>query len=416
VIGGGSAGAHTNGADSLTAILALNLLVGAVGAAGGVRPNPPPPIADLPLARASGLAAWQALADRLRRGEAGPVLVHGANPLHALPTALGFEEALAAAPFVASFASFLDETTARADLVLPSSLPLEDWGDGAPDPTTGAQVWTLQQPVLRPFYDTRGFGDVLLEVAAGLGGPVAAALPWRALRDVVRDGARKLQALGRGRVPSGRLETEFERFWTDALRRGGWWDGAPTAPAGAVGAALGALTALPEARFAGEASAYPFHLLPFPHPALGTGEAAHLPWLQALPEPITSAVWRSWVEVNSRVAAERGLVEGDLVALESPVGRVELPVYVSPAAPPWLLAVPMGQGHAAYGRWARGRGVNPLDLLAPLADEATGALAHAATRVRMSKLGRRVALPKMEGTVPARQLPDDPVVRVTKGV
>jgi menaquinone reductase, molybdopterin-binding-like subunit len=90
-----------------------------------------------------------------------------------------------------------------------------------------------------------------------------------------------------------------------------------------------------------------------------------------------------------------------------------LRIYVHPAAPPTVLGMPLGQGHTAYGRWAQSRGVNPTDLLAPLADQATGALAYGATRARLIKTGRRVALPKLEGTVPAYQLPDAPVLEVT---
>src|SRR5207253_5306910 len=55
------------------------------------------------------------------------------------------------------------------------------------------------------------------------------------------------------------------------------------------------LVSLPDPSFAGDPNEFPFHLLLFPHHTLGAGEAAHLPWLQATPDPVTSAVWRTWV-------------------------------------------------------------------------------------------------------------------------
>src|SRR5205823_4611064 len=111
-----------------SAIYALNLLVGSVGPDGPLRPSPSPPIDGLPVPPPpTPLADWQQLADELRRGQVPLLLVSDANPAYALPPAVGMAEALAAAPYVASFSSFLDETTALADLVLPSSLPLEDW-------------------------------------------------------------------------------------------------------------------------------------------------------------------------------------------------------------------------------------------------------------------------------------------------
>jgi len=418
-IGGGSAGAQTNGTEILSDVYALNLLVGNVGRPGGVLLNPPPPVDTLPEADIpSPLAAWQSLVTDIQVGRTDTVLVHDADPVHGLPATVGLRDALLAAPFIASFSSFLDDTTALADLILPSHLPLEDWGMTVPSPAPGHAALTVQQPVVSPQFDTRSFGDTLLTLAGRLG----AALPWTSSRDLVREAARDLHRRQGGSGDGA----DFERFWTTLLQRGGWWDETPgpaltpQPPLTSVGEGettgeSRAGSPLPRTGrgAGGEGSAYPFHLIPFPHNTLGDGHAAHLPWLQAAPDPLTSVTWRSWVELNPRTAAELGVGEGDLVAIETTAGRIELPVYVSPAAPPDVLGIPLGQGHAGYGRWATGRGANPLDLLAPLVDEATGALAYAATRARLLPLGRRARLPKLEGTVPAYQIPDAEVLKVT---
>jgi menaquinone reductase, molybdopterin-binding-like subunit len=414
VLGGGAAGATTNGADSLTAVLELNVLLGNVGQPGGVRFNPPV-FQDAAAPPPPGsFTAWQQLVQRLRAGEFQVVLVHGTNLAFELAS-LGFTDALAQVPFVASFSSFLDETTARSDLVLATSLPLEDWGDDVPDPGPGVPVVTFQQPVVQPYFDTRGFGDVLLQLAARLGGGVQQALPWATYKDALRETARRLQQLNRGSVQ----EADFERFWVTLLQHGGWWDSIqPSATAASsvqAGAALQrVVTNFAEPVVAGDAGEYPFQLVVFPHNTLGAGETAHLPWLQAAPDPITSVVWQTWVEVNPDVAGQLALREGDIVGLESPQGRIEVPVYISPAAPPDVLAVPLGQGHANYGRWAERRGTNPLSLLVPLTEASTGALAYAATRVRLTRTERKITLPKFEGNVPAFQVPDDEVLQVVK--
>jgi menaquinone reductase, molybdopterin-binding-like subunit len=77
-----------------------------------------------------------------------------------------------------------------------------------------------------------------------------------------------------------------------------------------------------------------------------------------------------------------------------------------------VLAMPLGQGHTGFGRWANRRGANPLQLLEPLTDQATGALAYAATRVKLSKSGRNAPLPKLERSAPPRQLPGHEVLEV----
>ena len=413
-IGGGTAGAHTNGVDNLTAILALNLLVGGVGREGGVRLNAPAPFDDLPTTTSPTFAEWQRFADRLLGGQVDTVLVQGTDPVHSLPGALRFQDALRRAPFIVSFSNFLDDTTLLADLILPTNLPLEDWGDDVPDPAPGFPVVTMQQPVVRPFHGTLGFGDLLLRLGAELGGPVATALPWGTFQDVLRERARDLQQQRRGSVQ----EPDFERFWIRLLQTGGWWDEAAanrgTADVGTASAAVQRLaTNLPRASFAGDGD-YRFNLVVFEHNTLGAGESAHLPWMQQTPDPITSAVWTSWVELNPNTARELDVREGDIVRVESPSGAIEVPAYVHPAAPPTVVAIPLGQGHARYGRWATQRGANAMDLLAPQTEQTTGTLAYGATRVRLRKTGRHVGLTKFEGSAEARQLPGARIVEVTK--
>ena len=87
-------------------------------------------------------------------------------------------------PFVVSFASTLDESAAHADLILPASTFLEIWGDDFMEGTGYAGV-SLRRPVVEPVHDTRNPGDVLLELAARLGGPLAQALPWPDYQELV---------------------------------------------------------------------------------------------------------------------------------------------------------------------------------------------------------------------------------------
>ena len=54
---------------------------------------------------------------------------------------------------------------------------------------------------------------------------------------------------------------------------------------------------------------------------------------------------------------------------------------------PDVVAMPVGQGHQTFTRFASGRGENPIALIAPLTDAVTGELAWAATRVRVSRVG-----------------------------
>ena len=62
------------------------------------------------------------------------------------------------------------------------------------------------------------------------------------------------------------------------------------------------------------------------------------------------------------------------------------PVVLSPGIGPDAVAMPVGQGHERFTRFASGRGANPLSILAPVTEAATGQLAWAATRVKVTKV------------------------------
>jgi hypothetical protein len=66
---------------------------------------------------------------------------------------------------------------------------------------------------------------------------------------------------------------------------------------------------------------------------------------------------------------------------------VQTAAVIAPGIAPDIVAMPVGQGHRTFTRFASGRGENPVDLLAPVKESATGALAWAATRVRVSRVG-----------------------------
>ena len=404
-IGGGSAGAYANGLFNLTAIYALNHLVGAVDPpdGGGLVFNPP---SEEPRVSAAPLREWKQLIGDMRAGDVDVLLVRDANIDYGLPGSLEVREALAAVGTIVSFSSFLDETTALADLILPGSTPLEEWGTDVPDPGPGYPTVAFQQPAINPFHGTLSFGDVLLQAGRQLG--FGDALPWDTMREAVRDTARALHETGRGSV----TQPTFEEFWKRVLERGGWWD--MNSPANAAGGAPPRLpTAAASPALAGNERDYPFFLVPYEAHGIGTGSFAHLPWVQAAPDPITTVTWATWVDVNPSTARELDLRQDDVVIVGAPTGRfIEAAVYVNPATPPRVVSVPFGGGHEHFTGVAAKRGANVLDILAPTEETETGGLAWAGTRVRLTKTRNRVRLPKLEGPELAVQLPGEEVIEV----
>ena len=71
-------------------------------------------------------------------------------------------------------------------------------------------------------------------------------------------------------------------------------------------AAKHAPVAMAAPEFAGAAGDFPFYFLPYVSQSFGDGSLAHLPWLQELPDVLTSAMWSSWVEINPKTARAPG--------------------------------------------------------------------------------------------------------------
>ena len=143
-------------------------------------------------AAANPLMDFQRLADAMRTGAVTAVLVRGADPSHGTPASMQFGRAMREnVPFIASFSSFMDETTLQADLVLPDMATLEAWGDDVPDPGPGYEAVALQQPVVMPFVEGRAFGDVLLTLADEMGGSMTRYLPWANMHEAIRAVTRR---------------------------------------------------------------------------------------------------------------------------------------------------------------------------------------------------------------------------------
>ena len=368
---GGAPLAQTNGLFHALAVNALNALIGSIGAPGGVFFTPRP---DGFVSGAQGTSIKDVASGILDGGAPAEVLlINDTNPVFGAPPAWRVAEALSAIPYIASFGQFIDETSNLADLILPDHSFLESWVDAAPESGSTMSVASLAPPVMRPLHQTRAMPDVLLTVGRSLGQPLEPALPG-SYEEMLRAAFEALQE------PDGSSAS-----WTTSQRQGGWWSEMPAASPSPSVLDEGP-RAFEEAAFDGDPRQYPFHFLPFASQAFLDGSLAHLPWLQELPDVMSSAMWSSWVEINPGTASGLGVVQGDLVELTSDHGTVRVPVFVSPAIAPNVIAMPVGQGHETFTRYASGRGANPISILAPMEEPTTGALAWAATRVRVAKV------------------------------
>jgi len=369
-LGPGAGALHRNATAANLAVMILNHVAGNVGRtvfydAGG--PASP-----------GSYAAMETAIGAMERGEIGVVIVHNANPAYSLPATSGFREAFESVPYRVSFAQAHDETSEMASLIMPDRHFLESWGDSAPRDG----VLAIQQPVMEPvpMFDAKATGDALLAVAGHLGTDLGAATFYEYLR------ARHMAS------PAG--AADFEATWRQALRTGVMSADAPAGGAPELRAPDTALTFdAPALDNGGDLT-----LIVHPSGRFGGGEFSNSPWMQELPDSVSKITWHSWLEMNPSTAEERGLRNGDIVSVTSPHGAVEVPLWLYPGIREDAVALAMGGGHTAMGRYADGNGVNALGMLPAVAEQPSGALVTLATTVTVEGTGRSRRLVTVDGS------------------
>ncbi|MEA3339068.1 MAG: molybdopterin-dependent oxidoreductase, partial [Chloroflexota bacterium] len=431
-VAAGDASGYTNSLYSQWAIHALNALVGSIESPGGLMRQMEAPLSPWAEPALDEIAARGLARSRVdgAGGEQFPLaenvphalaqlphqapypteilFLYHANPVYDDPPELDWEAAIERVPLVVSFSPYLDETSARADLLLPDCVYLEKWFLEPLEPSLGYPVVGLGQPVIPPLYDTRNIADVLIELAQTLGGSMAAAFPWDSFVEAIQERARGLYQTGSG-MP--RAET-FDEFWTELQSRAVWYDqpyefGVKeqtfATPSGkfefasqileerleTLGVPFADEDLLPRYQapaFEGEKTAYPFHLRAFKMITYTERWGANIPWLQEIYGLHVQEKWDSWVELNPETAHELGIQDGDLVQVESAQGSIESRARLWPGTPPKVVSIPLGQGHTAGGQWAENWGANPNELVALLTDPLSGELATQSTRVRVRKV------------------------------
>ncbi|MCX7195446.1 MAG: molybdopterin-dependent oxidoreductase [Proteobacteria bacterium] len=399
IIAGSAAEGYAHGSQNAAAIALLNQVLGNVGktveAPSGV---PFPQMAPT----AGNRYALQALNDNMAQDKVKVLFSYGANPVFTAPASMKLKENLKKVPFKVVFAHYMDETAVEADLVLPLNSALEDWATAMPEYIAEGAQLSIQQPLMEKLYPgTLGMGDILLAL-------LKQRRPdeYKGYEDFYSY-LRSAMVSNKGAL--GGANEDDDTFWDTALSRGVVKLAGAPANISSNASVKGLVVPAPFA----EDSAYPLHLIPAVSASLRDGRNANEPWLQESPDPLTTIVWDSWVEMHPKTAAKLGIVEGDIVEVASKSGAIKAQVYVFTGIHPDAISVPLGYGHEAMGRYAKGVGVNAFKILDPVFDKETGELAMHETRVKVSKAGQRVVIVKDEGPAGGNQMGRKIAVRMS---
>ncbi len=314
----------------------------------------------------------------LKDGPAGVLLLHNVNPVYAMPGAGDIREAMGRDDlFVVAFSGFMDETTQLADLVIPVRMPLESWDE------YGGKTGLLStlQPAMGKLASVPAVGDLLLRAAFDADNRPA---PDYAAYLAKRLTAGPSMANDRDRLETFRVGGRFAEPGRD--------DPAPPPALSLEPYLLNVLSRPP----APPPEGIPFAALPSVR--FFDGRGANRPWLCEIPDPLTKIAWQTPILLHPVTLGDLGIRQEDVINATTQWGTVEAAVYETDGVRPGVAAMAIGQGHAGFGRYADGAGLNPFRLLSPAADPASGGPRHGGERLEIRKTGRTLPLAHTDGS------------------
>jgi MoCo/4Fe-4S cofactor protein with predicted Tat translocation signal len=318
----------------------------------------------------------EGLVGELRDGKVRALVIYGVNPAFDLPGGDSLAVALQKVPLLISFAQRVDDTAALARYVLPKPHYLESWSDT--EAVSG--VVSISQPTLHPLGDTRTLAET---IATWNEKPKP---PYDILREHWKAAI----------FPRQEKESNFDAFWDRTVHDGF----AEVQPASIKPREFNA-QAVRSFLKAQHPEKGTFALVLYPTLAMLDGRNAYNPWLHELPDPITKVTWDNHASISPTAAQRLGVVDGDVVRLESGGQVFDLPACIQPGQQDQVIAVALGYGSRLSARFAK---VGPqwIDAVvsvgdsgvvgvnaAPLLRLSDGVLNYDSAQVKVSRSGRQ---------------------------
>lgn len=448
--------AHSNGIYNGMAVHSLNALVGSLYAKGGMMYQMGPSYGPMPVKAGDFMddyarnGAWKSqpridlkghedgylMANNMLQ-EVGPntlagkpykldtIMFYLSNPVWTAPNGQVWEKALEEL-FVIDTSPFPGETAMMADLILPDHTFLERLQDAPTYPFEGWPLAQLRVPAIKPLYDTKYYGDTLIEIGKRIKGPMGEY--YKALKDsenVIRHLAKGFESdPGDNGVNSFESWVEkgvwYKKRYPWQQRNGEFyeWDGKAYARQMTPEQVKAQLLKTPSGKFefrsgwleskadwiAAKTGRDKANLM-FPHweepkhPGGGDmymvtpkvalhaeGRGGNIPQAISLLQPVLGGRDQVYIEINPQTAQRKGIADGDRVRIKSSVGEIEGHVRLYEGVRPDTLVFPMEHGHWAQGRWAQGRGPGHCgEITVNQSDRITGQCNYYSTKVSIEK-------------------------------
>jgi len=268
---------------------------------------------------------------RMESGDVDALICYGVNPVYDFVSAKRFTGGMKNVGLTVSFSPVMDETASLCQYVLPDNHYLESWNDAEPK----KNHFSLYQPTIPKIFNTRQAQQSMLI--------------WGGSK---KDYLGFMKSFWKENIfTQQNLISSFDHFWNQCVH-----DGIYALPAEEQVQPAFAPQDLTEGNTATHDG---WELVIYEKMSLGDGRNANNPWLQEMPDPISSAVWDNYVCIAPSDAEELGLKNEDVVLVD---GDIKLPVYVQPGQAKRTIGIACGYGRTSAGRVADGIGKNVFHL------------------------------------------------------
>lgn len=355
------------------------------------------------------------LQKELESGDVGVLIIHDLNPAYQLPS-IKWKDLFSKATVV-SYTDRLDETAVLANYLSASSHYLESWGDR--EPVAGSI--SIQQPVIRPLFNTRSFEDSLIAWAGGeIGGKksfyeivrsthiekLGSRQNWE---EFLRKGiypvvSTKIVATKEESKPDDDEEKVAKEIKVTDTKNAKTVKTAPpekievAKPAVVVATTIATTMATSAMRSFDSASIKPLgakegagktKLALFMNLALLDGKGGNNSARHEMPDPVSKVVWDNFLSVSPLLATSLGIKSNDLVNVKVGNETLELPVQVQPGLNKETVGIALGYGRTNAGEIGNGVGKNTYKFIKA---DASGRLQFAGFDVSIEKTGKTYRL------------------------
>lgn len=318
----------------------------------------------------------ETLTQEMEKGQVTTLFVHKSNPVYALGEKSRFSKALEKVGTIVYIGETHNETSQMADWIAPAHHAMENWGDIE----INKGVFQIQQPTVRPLYDTRSIESNVMNWAYAAEKGPRRILDPESWYDYLRNRWKEYQ----GQLAAG---GDFESFWQSVLEKGY----AAKISINNFSARSFKASALSSIE---KAASSDVELVLYTKAALGSGDMANNPWLQELPDPVTKVCWDNYLVVSQAQLKKLGLRKsGDHVKVERNGVSEVLPVLEVPGIHDDVVGVAVGYGRTIAGRVGEKIGANVF----PLSERKGASLATSGLKVTLTPVGGSTELANTQG-------------------